>query len=111
MEPDQCEGESGLHAIRDIPDIVQTIFNTPMSTVQLQQPTGTGQGGRQIREEIDDLLGDLASAPHRHGAPELGDLLHQRPAGTQVVIQGGRDQDAAFPESRPRRRSMVRACS
>ena len=87
MEPDQCEGESGLHAIRDITDIVQTIFNPPMSTVQLQRPAGTGQGGRQIREEIDDLLRDLASAPHRYGARELGDLLHQRPAGTQVVME------------------------
>ena len=62
-------------------------FQSPMSTVQLQQPAGTGQGGRQIREEIDDLLRDLASAPHRDGARELGDLLHQRPAGTQVVME------------------------
>jgi hypothetical protein len=27
----------------------------------------------------------------------LGDLLHERPVRTQVVIQVGCDQDAAFP--------------
>ena len=66
---------------------MQAIFNAPMSAVQLQQPTGTGKGGSQIREEVHDLLSDLAGAAHCDSARELGDLLHKRPGGTQVVME------------------------
>lgn len=81
----------------DITHIVQAIFNRPVPPVQLEEPTGRGQGGRQIRDKVDDLLGGFAGAPLRDGARELGDLLHERPVRTQVVIQVGCDQDAAFP--------------
>src|SRR5437763_15763181 len=70
----------------DIPHIMQAVFNTPMATVQLEEPTGRGQGGRQIGDEVDDLLSALASALDGDGARKLGHLLHQWPVRTQVVM-------------------------
>ena len=71
----------------DIPHIVQAVFNAPMAAVQLEEPTGRGQGGRQIGDEVDDLLSALASALDGDGARKLGHLLHQWPVRTQVVME------------------------
>jgi hypothetical protein len=73
----------------DISDIVQTIFNRPVPPFQLRQPSESGQGGRQIREEVDDLLGNRAGASLCNGAGELVDLLNKREARMQVIIQRG----------------------
>ncbi len=77
----------------DIPHIVQAILNTPMSSHQFQQTLGTGLGGRESGDEIDDLGRGLAC--FGDSASELGHLSDRGSGGSEKRIHLGTDLDGA----------------
>src|SRR5438128_2495540 len=79
---------------------MQAVLDTPMPPRQIQETAGTGLNGGEVGDEVDDLLSRLAGLADGHGAPQAGHLTHQRPAGSQIVVEATTDLDrAAFSPS------------
>jgi hypothetical protein len=84
----------GTHAAtvlvhRDVSNVVQFVFNAPMSAVELQQTLWRRLGGRQACDQVDRLGRDFA--PDLTGALEPRNLGKTRPIEMQHGFTADRD--------------------
>src|SRR5947209_3870312 len=74
---------------------MQAVFNAPMPTHQIEEAPRTGLNLGEVGDEIDHLLGGLASLAHRDAARQASHLTHQRPDRSQIVVLATTDLDGA----------------
>ena len=76
-----------------IAHIMESILDVPMATVHLEEALRRSLVRRQVGDEVEDFLGDLALAGD--GAGHLCYLLKMRPSGRKIGGQLGTDLDLA----------------
>src|SRR5512135_2848579 len=52
----------------DIAHVMQTVLDTPMAPLQIEEASRTGRDGSEVGDEVDPLWGGLTSFAHGHGA-------------------------------------------
>src|SRR5713226_697083 len=80
---------------------MQSIFDAPMPTHQIEQTPRTGLDLGEVGDEVDHFPGRLAGLAHRHGARQASHLTHQWPGGSQIVVHATTDLDGAGLDAPP----------
>src|SRR5438874_13219950 len=63
-----------IFAKGDIAHIMETVLDAPMASRQIQETARTGLNRREVRDEVDHLLGGLASLTHSDRACQSSHL-------------------------------------
>ena len=84
-----------IFAKGDIAHIMETVLDAPMASRQIKETARTGLNGREVRDEVDYLLGGLAGLAHGDRACQASHLTDQRPVGGQIGVHAATDLDRA----------------
>src|SRR5260370_36444288 len=90
-----------IFAKGDITHIMQGILDPPMTAVQIAETLGARLQDGQIGNEIHNFLGGLARFANRYRACDTSHLTHQRPRGSQIVVQSSGDLHRPYPGPPP----------
>ena len=80
---------------------MQSVFDTPMASDEIEKASRTGLDGRKVGDEIDDFLSGLAGFVHRHSARQTSHLTNQWPGGSQVLVHAATHLDRASLDPSP----------
>ena len=100
--PRTAPNATAILAKRYVPNVEQTVLDSPVRTAQPEEPFGVGLFARKARDPVGDLRGGVAL--DRASAFEAKNLLETGPVGVPLQ-HGGRDDapvlDATVPFVRP----------
>src|SRR2546421_5939949 len=86
-----CMDGAAIFSHGHIFDVMQAIFDGPMSSLEFEQPLGYANSGRQTGHSITNLLAPLPFI--LPSTTDLEDLLQARPVG--IALEFRRDPDGS----------------